>query len=51
MMGVSLGMMLLALATGSAQQQSDAHRAAARDLAARSGFSVTYELQCREGYA
>ncbi|WP_288989182.1 MBL fold metallo-hydrolase [uncultured Sphingopyxis sp.] len=48
MMGVSLGMMLLALATGSAQQQSDAHRAAARDLAARSGFSVTYELQCRE---
>lgn len=48
MIGPALGALALTLAAGPAQSQAEAHRAAARELAARSGFQITYALQCRQ---
>lgn len=44
----ALGMFAFALAAAVPPMQADDHREAARALAARSGFAVTYELQCRK---
>lgn len=48
MIGQSVGLLALALTATSPLSEADTHRQLARELAMRSGFSATYELQCRK---